>query len=171
MIEFDASGLLAAVNDTVNQMRASLDESALRKTGVAGAAVFRDQAKQNSLAHKKTGVLYNSIIMKRVEEESDGAQRQVYLVTVRKGKYGGDDAFYSRFLQDGHKIVPKNKKISKRTGKKIGWKAHRRAAELEYGSRTVPAYPFIRPAYTSHRTQALDAMTTMLQELLQRNAT
>lgn len=167
MINFDVSGLTRAVNDTVNQIADSVSESTLRKVGVAGAVVFRDAAKQNALAHVKTAKLYNSIIVKRVEEESEGAIRQVYKVTVRHGK--PDGAFYYRFVEFGHRFVPRNKKISKKTGRKIGWKAHRRAAELEYGTASAPAYPYMRPAYDSNRSVAIDAMTRTLAEILQRN--
>lgn len=163
MIRFDASDLVAAVSDTVQQQVSLLDESALRKIGVAGAVVFRDEAKQNAQAHAKTRTILNNIIIKRVEEESDGGKRQVYLVTVRKGSFGGSDAYYWRWVEYGHKFVP-------RKAKGTSWKTHRRAAELEYGTSTVPAYPFMRPAYDSKKGAAVDAMTQTLAEQLQRNA-
>jgi hypothetical protein len=169
MIRFDASDLERAVAAAIEQV--TPDEESLRATGFAGAEVFRDGAKHNAASHAKTWTIYRSIIVKRLEEESDEHRRQVYLVTVRKGSYGGSDAFYWRFVEDGHKFVPKNTKISKRTGKKIGWAAHRRAAELEYGTASAPAYPFMRPAYDGQRAAAMDAMTKKLQEQLERNAT
>lgn len=163
MIEFDASGLVDAVQAAVDQVAASVDESTLRKVGVAGAAIFRDEAKQNALAHAKTQTIYRNIIIKRLEEESHDASRQVYIVTVRKGRFDGDDAYYWRWVEYGHKFVP-------RKPKKRSWKAHRAAALLEYGSATVPAYPFMRPAYESHKSTAIDAMTRTLAEQLLRNA-
>jgi hypothetical protein len=168
MIGFDTSDLERAVQATIDQV--TPDEQMLRATGFVGAEIFRDGAKQNAASHAKTWTIHRNIIVKRLEEESDGNQRQVYLVTVRKGDYGGGDAFYWRFVEDGHKFVPKNTKISKRTGKKIGWKAHRLAAELEYGTASAPAYPFMRPAYESRKTVAVDAMTEKLREQLQRNS-
>jgi homoserine dehydrogenase len=169
MIGFDTSDLERAVRATVDQV--TPDEQMLRATGFAGSEVFREEAKHNAASHAKTWTIHRNIIVKRLEEESDGNQRQVYLVTVRKGDYGGGDAFYYRFVEFGHKFVPKNKKVSARTGKKIGWAAHRRAAELEYGTASAPAYPFMRPAYDSKRAVAMDAMTKKLQEQLERNAT
>ena len=169
MIEFDMSGLEAAVRETVEQVREGVSEEALRATGYSGAELFRAEAKRNAAGNAKTWNLYNNIIVKRVEEDSSGAERQVYLVTVRTGKKGPVGAFYWRFVERGHKFVPRNTKVSKKTGKKIGWKAHREAAELEYGTARAPAYPFMRPAYHSKRQAAVDAMTKTLAEQIQRN--
>jgi HK97 gp10 family phage protein len=169
MIGFDTSDLLRAVAETVGQV--TPDEQTLRAAGVAGADVFREEAKHNAASHAKTWTIHRNIIMKHLPEDSDGAVRQAYLVTVRKGDYGGGDAFYWRFVERGHKFVPKNTKVSAKTGKKIGWAAHRHAAELEYGNARVPAYPFMRPAYESKKGDAMNAMTLRLKEQLVRNAT
>lgn len=169
MIEFDLSGLESAVRATVDQVQEGVSEEALRATGYAGAELFRAEAKRNAAGNAKTWNLYNNIIIKRLDEESSGALRQVYLVTVRAGKKGPAGAFYWRFVERGHKFVPRNTKISKKTGKKTGWKAHRLAAELEYGNARVPAYPYMRPAYHSKRQSAVDAMTKTLAEQIQRN--
>jgi len=66
--------------------------------------------------------------------------------------------------------VPRNTKTSKKTGKKVGWAAHRRAAELEYGTASAPAYPFMRPAYESKKQEAVDVMTRTLAAQIARNA-
>lgn len=170
MIRFDASDLADVIRATAEQVRDSVDEPALRAAGFAGADVFREEAKRNAMSHIQTGTIYRNIIVKRIEEESRGDERQVYLVTVRKGNYEGGDAFYWQWVERGHKFVPRNTKISARTGRKVGWAAHRRAAELEYGTATVPAYPFMRPAYESKKQQATDVMTRALAEQLARNA-
>lgn len=170
MINFDASSLMEAVQQTVDQVRGSTGEETLRVTGFCGAELFREEAKRNALGHAKTFTIHRSIIVKRVEEESDGSLRQVYLVTVRSGQFGGDDAFYWRFVERGHKFVPKNRKVSPKTGRTVGWAAHRRAAELEYGTATVPAYPFMRPAYESKKQDAVNMMTRTLAEQISRNA-
>lgn len=170
MIEFDMSQLQDAFKEMAKRVEESVSESALRTVGFAGAEIFRDQARQNSLKHRQTGLLYDSIITKRLEEDSDGGRRQVYLVTVRNGGGGRPGAFYWRFVEYGHKFVPRNKKVSKKTGRTIGWKAHRRAAELEYGTASAPAYPFMRPAYESKKQEAVDVMTRTLAEQIARNA-
>lgn len=170
MIEFDTSGLVAAVEETANQVVESVDEVALRTVGFAGAEVFRDQVKQNALASKETGMLFDNIIIKRLEEESDGGRRQAYIITVRAGTSSSPGAYYWRWVEFGHRFVPKNKRVSPKTGRTIGWAAHRRAAELEYGTSTVPAYPFMRPAYESKKHEAVDVMTKTLAEQIARNA-
>ncbi|MGG7603547.1 HK97-gp10 family putative phage morphogenesis protein [Massilia sp. BKSP1R2A-1] len=170
MIDFDPSDLVEVVQQTAQDVIDSVDEPVLRAVAFAGADLFREQAKQNALAHAKTYTIHRNIIVKRLEEESDGGVKQVYLVTVRKGRYDGADAFYWRFVEEGHKFVPKNTNVSARTGRTIGWAAHRRAAELEYGSARVPAYPFMRPAYETCKQDAVDVMTETLKLQLERNA-
>jgi len=170
-MRFDTLNLIEAVQETAEQVVNSIDEVTLRTVGFAGADLFRDQAKQNALANKKTGILFDNIIVKRLEEESDGGKVQVYLVTVRNGGAASPGAYYWRWVENGHKFVPKNKNVSKRTGRTIGWAAHRRAAELEYGNARVRAYPFMRPAYESRKQDVINLMTRTLAEQLARNST
>ncbi len=158
MITFDASGLVAGVASAVGKLTDALGESTLRATGFAGAEVFRDEAKRNASSHVKTGVLMNNIIVKRAEEASDTNKVQTYLVTVRSGKHGhAGDAYYWRWVENGHSFVRRKKKGT-------SWKAHRAAALLEYGSSSVPAKPFMRPAYESKKQEAIDAMNKKLAE-------
>ena len=170
MFKFDTAAFQDAIAKATGQIAEAVSEPSLRAAGFAGAAVFRDEAIRNAAANKKTGVLMRNIIVKRMEEDSDGGKRQAYLVTVRTGKYGADgDAFYWRFVENGHKFVPRNQK----RGKDANWKAHRAAADLaadarrlEYGTAGAPAYPFMRPAYESKKQEAADAMAAMLIQKL-----
>lgn len=166
MIGFDIGSFRASMAEGVEKVAAFVGEDELRAIGFAGAEVFRDEAKRNAESHARTRLLYNSIIIKRLEEDSDSNVRQTYKVTVRSGRGG---AFYWRFVERGHKFVPRNKKVSAKTGRKVGWKAHRKAAELEYGTASAPAYPFMRPAYASHKQAAVDMMTKKLAEMIRRN--
>lgn len=179
MIEFDASSLAAAIQQTVDQVRSGAGEETLRATGFSGAELFREEAKRNALERAKTFTIHRNIIVKRLEEESDGSTRQVYLVTVRSGNFGGRDAFYWRFVEDGHAKVRENKNVSKKTGRVVNWKRHRareakywekKAKELENGTATVPAYPFMRPAYESMKQAAVDVMTRTLADQITRNS-
>jgi len=174
MIDFDPSNLVDVVRDTAEQVVNSVDESTLRTVGFAGADLFRDQVKQNALANKKTGVLFDNIIVKRLEEESDGGKKQVYIVTVRKGTSSSPGGYYWRWVERGHKFVPPNKNINPRTGRKRNWKQHREAArladELEFGTKRARPYPFMRPAYEGRKQDAVDLMTRTLAEQLARNA-
>jgi HK97 gp10 family phage protein len=158
MIVFDTSAMLASVMQEIGEMEDATGERAMRSAGFAGAAIFRDEAKRNAAAHRQTGTIMNNIIVKRAEERSDGSNAQTYLVTVRSGKFGeAGDAFYWRFVEHGHKFVPR-----KRKGK--SWKAHRAAAELEYGTASAPAYPFMGPALDSKMAEAIEVMREKLFE-------
>jgi HK97 gp10 family phage protein len=134
-------------------------ESTLRATGMAGARLIQAQAIANTsrFAHP-TGIIKNNIIIKRVEEESKDSEKQTYIVTVRTGKRNVEgDAFYWDWVENGHAFVPRNP-----TSKK--WEMHREAARLEYGTSSVPAHPFMRPAYESKRGEALEAMKKRMAE-------
>jgi len=178
MIDFDPDSLIDVVRQTVDQVMDSVDEPTLRAVGFSGAELFREAAKSNALSHAKTYTIHRNIIVKRLEEESDGGNRQAYLVTVRKGPQGGDDAYYWRWVENGHNIVRENKNVNPKTGRKFDWKGHRRSeaehrrrvAELENGSARVPAYSFMRPAYESEKQDAVDRMMQTLAELIARNA-
>jgi HK97 gp10 family phage protein len=157
VIKFDASALRAAISSTTSAIAESVGEGALRAAGFAGAEVFRDEAKENSLKNKKTGVLHDNIIVKRLEEESSDT-KQAYIVTVRTGKFGTEgDAFYWRFVEFGHSFVRRSK------GKRDTI-TKRRAEALEFGTSSAPAYPFMRPAYESKKAEAVEAMQAKLAE-------
>lgn len=178
MIEFDPASLIQAVQETASQVTGLVDEPVLRAVAYSGADLFRDQAKQNALKNKKTGVLFNNIIVKRLEEESDGGKKQAYLVTVRKGPRGGDDAYYWRWVEFGHKVVGENRNIDPRTGRKTNWEEHRAAEDkkrreainAEFGSATVEEQPFMRPAFDNRKADAMDLMTRTLAEQIARNS-
>ena len=174
MIEFDPSALIEAMQETVEQVSNLVNESTLRTVAYAGADLFRDQAKQNAMASKKTGILFDNIIVKRLEEKSDGDKKQVYLVTVRSGTSSSPGGYYWRWVENGHIFVPPNRNISARTGRRFGWKAHRiearRIDALENGTKRAKAHPFMRPAYEGRKQDAVDLMTRTLAEQIARNS-
>lgn len=178
MIKFDMSSFETAMTAAKQTITESVGEETLRTVGFSAAEVFRDEAKRNALKRAKTFTIHRNIIAKRLIEEADGGRRQSYLVTVRSGGFNGSDAFYWRFVEGGHAKVRKNKTVSKKTGRVVNWKRHRaseakywekKAAELENGSATVPAYPFMRPAYESKKHTAVDVMRRTLAEQISRN--
>lgn len=156
-VEATLSGDFMASLDSLLE---DVGESVLRTGLVAGGRALRDQAIAN--APQITGVLKNNIIVKHVTEESDGAKLQTYLVTIRKGDYGGGDAFYGQWVESGHKFV-------KAKPESQNWKAHRAIMQREYGSSTVPARPFMRPAWESLKgtifTVMRERMASRLAEL------
>ena len=140
-------------------------ESVLRAGGYAGANIIRNQAIINASSgdpQKITGTLARNIIVKRRDEDSDGPNRQVYIVTVRKGKFNTEgDAFYANFVEEGHAFIKKKQKGT-------SWKSHRDAMAQEYGTSTVPAHPFLRPAWESLKgvvmTIMKDSMASKISE-------
>lgn len=160
MIKFDGATLIATMKETTELLVLAVGQGPMRASGFAGAEVFRDEAKANALKNKKTGTIYNNIIVKRLEEEASD-RRQAYIVTVRAGKFNTEgDAYYWRFVENGHSFVRRNSK----QGKGANWKALRAASALEYGTASAPAYPFMRPAYESKKQQAIEAMQVKLAE-------
>ena len=158
MIKFDASAMLAAVREQTAKISEAAGESTMRKAAVAGAAIFRDEAILNAAANRKTGALMDNIIMKHVPEESDGANKQQYMVTVRTGKFGEDgDPYYWRWVEDGHRIIGKARN-------KRDTLTKRRVAALEFGTARVPAYPFMRPAYESKKAEVIDVVKKRLAQ-------
>lgn len=162
MTTFDMSSLRESIEGMVVNVREAVDEKTLRAAGYAGAEVLCEQAKRNARDHVQTGTLYKNIIVKRLEEDATDTS-QAYLVTVRTGKFGADgDAYYWRWVEKGHLFVRKRK------GKRDTIRRRRADAKfaelVEFGSSSVPAYPFMRPAFESHKETALEAMKTKLAE-------
>ncbi len=162
---FDIEGLRESIEGLMVNVREAVDERTLRQAGFAGAEVLREQAKRNARDHVRTATLYKNIIAKRLEEEATPTS-QTYVVTVRTGKFGADgDAYYWRWVEDGHLIVRKRKSRRDTIRKR---RAEAKAAEeAEFGSARVPAYPFMRPALISHGQAAVDAMKEKLIERCQ----
>lgn len=157
VFKFDTSALVDSIKQQVDGINDAVGEESLRAAGFAGADVFRDEAVLNAAANRKTGVLQNNIIVKRLDEESSET-RQAYLVTVRSGDYGADgDAFYWRFVEFGHSNIRRRKN-------KRDTLTKRRAEALEFGTSRTPAYPFMRPAFESKKQEAADAMSAALSE-------
>lgn len=146
----------------------ALGEQALRSAGYAGADLLKNE--MIARVPIKTGVIEKNIIVKRAAELSDANKKQVYLVTVRAGQQNAEgDAFYWRWVEDGHKFVRRRKKrgqgvtINRRTGRET-MRAARMASELEYGTAKKGARPFMRPAWEAQKTAALDAVRNKLAE-------
>ena len=148
----------------------------LRATAAAGARVvrkaIREAAPVGNYAGKKRGggrvtppgVLKNAIISKFAKERS-GPDQATYLVTVRRGLGRGKgaragDAYYARWVEEGHRIVPR------RSGSFLRGSTlrTRRAAAAQGGARTRP-YPFHRPG-TEASAAVFAALNAMAAEAL-----
>lgn len=146
----------------------AIGEAALRSAGYAGAAVL--QAEMITRVPVRTGVIEKNIIVKRATDECDGNNKQVYLATVRTGAQNvAGDAYYWRWVEDGHKFVRRRKgkgkgvRVNRKTGKE-SINAARLASEMEYGTAKIGARPFMRPAWEARKNDALEAVREKLRE-------
>lgn len=151
MLDFKLT-LTGDMTEGLDKLAASVGEAALRSAGFAGAQLLQEEAKIRAITSKDTGNLIDNIIVKRIEERSDGNQKQVYYVTVRRG------------------YAPPKKGV---TGKKAKAAAAAIAAGkagayywkfVEFGTSRMAAKPFMRPAFDSRVQDALEVMRAKLAE-------
>ncbi|HCN89506.1 MAG TPA: hypothetical protein DIT28_10070 [Oxalobacteraceae bacterium] len=156
-------GDLKAKFDALND---DLKERALRSAGYAGARLICDQAIENapyytgevSAGHPPPGTLKNSIIVKRIEEQS-GIYRQTYYITVRRGKAGSNvDAYYAHMVEYGH--------FARGSGQALKGgarsKASQRVALAAAGAKFIPAQSFMRTAFEMQKSSAIQAIEKRL---------
>lgn len=120
---------------------------ALRSAANTGATVLKDEVVARAPTLK--GILQSAIYQKHIDELS-GNDKQVYLVSWRKGK-SDLDAFYGAWVEYGHWYVPPR-------AKGVSTKAHRAANRKIW----VEKHPFLRPAFAAKREEALSAMRDKL---------
>lgn len=169
---------LKELQDGLKRLTGPEMESVLRTSVMAGVRPIRGEARQNFvtsfIAHEReaghpgdapytrTGTLQRSIIAKRKSELAKPGE-ETYLVTVRKGDYGGDDGFYAVWVEYGHWINT--------TGEKMGGgktREGRKDAAIAAGhNKFVRPYPFMRPAFEAKRDEAEAAMKKVLVQMIE----
>lgn len=150
-------------------------EIASKNGGPLKAALFqalkpiRDEARARAPQHEgeplkkgrqPSGTLSRNIIAKREGRPDKYGMTELYHVTVRTGKkLKTGDAYYWRWVEFGHAIVP-------RKPKKAKWKAHREKAHAT-GKRVAPR-PFMRPAFESQKVRSLETFKSSFARGMQR---
>lgn len=147
-------------------------ERKIFRSGVAAAStVFRrhvlrilQRPRRSPVRKGETpGTLRRAIYMRRARDSRNGLEH--YFVGVRQGKAarnrkgGSADAFYWRFVELGHLIRARGQKIG-------GGRRYQRLQRERLnaaGSRRVPAYPFLKPAFESGKTEALSKFNERVQ--------
>lgn len=142
---------------------ASKNGGPLRKALFQAAKVIREEAKRRAPVHEgpplkkgrqPSGTLKRNIIAKRDRRPDTVGATERYRVAVRTGKrQKTGDAFYWRFVEFGHRIVPRGGK------RKGGISARRRAAQG-----AVPPKPFMRPAFESKKREAVQVFKRTLEK-------
>lgn len=155
----------------LEQLSARVSTRVLRASAAAGARVVRSAVRSAApvgrYAGKKRGfgrvtppgVLKAAIITKFARERSTHEQAS-YLVTVRRGRGRGKgaragDAYYARWVEEGHRIVP-------RRGRALSGTSLRTRRQGATGR--VRPYPFHRPGTEASAGAAVRAMRQRMTE-------
>lgn len=147
--------------------------NALRRAANAGARVVRIEAKRRAPKSEKprkrgSGIVTQPGTLKRaamsfaIRSQSNAVQQTIG-VTFSGGKKfqaKGRDAYYFKWVEVGHKIVPRRSKSGVNAGSLRGRR------KLAQGS--VPGRRFLRDAFNATSTQARDAMLNKLRDDLAR---
>jgi len=147
---------VAAIAQALQELPKRVAKNALRAAVYAGAAVIRDEAKQQAPeyhgkvrdGHPPPGTLKRAIAVKRVQADCTPT-REVAQVYVRQAKNGS--------------VGQKNVKAYGRTDAYY-WRW------VEFGTSKMAAHPFMRPAFEAKKQAALEAIVTKLVERIEQEA-
>lgn len=184
---------LKELNAALAALPKNISRNVLRGAVGAGAKIIRDEAKVQAARGGPdrpdvlTGQLVRSIYHVHVREQSS-AIRQVWKVGVRKGKnlaagrtFGvrgsktrdntnSMDAFYARWVEFGHYARRRNGKLVYASrGRRRN--DSQRASQIAEGQRAgevtwIPGQPFLRPAWESKRSAAVERIAAYIRERL-----
>lgn len=147
-----------------------ISKKVLRKMGSAGARVIKTAviagtpvAAQPHRRGVSPGLLRRAAIIKFVREQSS-VDQATYIVTYRQGKKAQSigkrqvnlDAFYARWVERGHKIVPRSKRVGTRGGK-ARYAESKRARQQKAAGRVAGLF-FFAAALRVSQAKALTAM-------------
>jgi HK97 gp10 family phage protein len=138
------------VEGALSRLGEAMGERALRAAAFEGSDIIRDEVVQR--APVLTGLLKSDVLVKRLEEKSDGNQRQTYLITVRTG---------SKKYTNNRRNRQKN-----RAGKSFQVTAAFYWRFIEFGTSKMAAKPFMRPAFDSTKQAARQAIRDKLADKL-----
>ena len=164
-------------------------KNCLRVGVYAGARVIQIEAKRLAPiytgkveeGHPPAGQLKRDLILKHAVESSNMIQ-QTYLITVKQGKKYKTvvnshvvylNAFYAKWVENGHWYVSENKltKVNRHGTTVIGhWAEHRAIAKTGTNAKWVQAHPFMRPAFDSKSTEAIQAVKDRLGKAIEDEA-
>lgn len=167
---------LQELNRKLARLADDVQRKYLRGAVGAGARIFRDAAKRN--APVGTGKLQRSIISKWIPEASS-LHRQLFLVTVKRGKHfrgkvktdkkGREritksyDAYYWTWIEFGH--------TTRLSGQKRTRAQIRKSLDVYKATgRFVPPRPFLRPAFESNKSAAIEAVRVELAKRIAEGA-
>lgn len=156
---------LQELNRALVKLSDDVQTKYLRGAVAAGARIVRDAAVRN--VPVRSGKLRRAIYSKWIREAS-GPDRQLFLVSVRRGKQfqsktrqtkrgktvttKDNDAYYWTWVEFGH-VAAGPQKLKGGTARR-----ERARQELRTAGRFVPPRPFLRPALEANTGAAIEAI-------------
>jgi HK97 gp10 family phage protein len=145
---------LKELNDALTELPERIAKNALSASVYAAAKIIRDEAKSQapvhtgavSEGHPPAGTLKRSIIMKHISEKSS-KYNQTFYVLVRHGKKYQRQGKKGNLSQDA-----------------FYWRF------IEFGTANMPAKPFMRPAFETQKTAAVEALKNKLASRIEEEA-
>lgn len=127
----------------------------LRATAYAGARVIRNKAKQTTAWQDRSGLLRKNIVVAENRGRNIPERQATYSVRVRNAK---SQKYANTKLNRRLRRVGKRHKVE---GTAFYGKF------LEYGTSRMSARPWLRPAFDSSTTEAIEAMRVRLGEAVE----
>lgn len=140
---------LKELRDAMRFFPEELREKALRKSITAGSTVIRDEARRLA-----------PVLSQPTPRRTQGLLRK--MIVGSKGLLrGGEATAFVRVRRIGRGLVKKLMKKSGKTGAELDpfyW------IMLEFGTSKMGARPFMRPAFDTKKTQAVEAIKSTLKK-------
>jgi len=162
---------LKELRTTYRELPDKMKRGVIRRGVYAAARIVAEESKKRApilqakyaKGKKQPGILKRSIIVKGARELQSDTQVG-FLVTALQGKKAqrvgkkgvNKDAYYFRWVHEGHKIVSRG--TASKTTRKRNIKARRQAS-----SKSVGGIPFMRDALEAVGQQALNAMADKIR--------
>ena len=134
------------------------------KAGVKARAPVGTTLRRRGRQLIAPGTLKAAIIIKFVREQSNEDQAD-YIVTARQGNRrsgakrklaASKDAYYAKWVERGHRIVPRSRRIGTYRGKALYARTLNRRRQAATGQ--VAPHPFFAPGFAATRDEAALAM-------------
>lgn len=158
--EVEVKGLRELRAALVKIIPAEMQGKVLQKALAAGTRVTVKQAKAN--VPVKTGRLKKAIYAIRDKESKPTFESRV--ISVKRGKKAqksNRDAFYWKFVEFGHRTGARKGEYLRKTTRTSGGVESKGV---------VDARPFMRPAFDSTKSRALEAITVEMRKQLDKAA-
>ena len=144
---------LQKLNNALKQFPLELQKKALRQAVATSSNVIKKEVLAR--APVRTGKLRDNVYRAYLKEKSDSG-RAVYVVGVRMGRK-------KRYINSA-----KNRRLNKvgqsyrKDGEAFYWKF------LEFGTKTIPAQPFVRPAFDAKKDEAINVIKSSLEKSIRK---